>query len=82
MSKNSKQTSAQVTSLAARTLSDPNASQLQRSLAASALAQSGTAKQTGAQMEDVAARALGREQAADTTKTLAASLVSQSNRQR
>lgn len=82
MSKNSKQTSPGVGTLAARTLQAPHSSQLQRSLAASVLAQSGTAKQTGAEMEDVAARALASTRSAEDTKTLAASLVSQSNRQR
>jgi len=82
MSKNSKQTSQGVGSLAARTLQDPSASQIQRSLAASALAQRGTGKQTGAEMEDVAARALSSSRSAQDTRTLAASLVSQANKQR
>ena len=82
MSKNSKQTSQGVGSLAARTLQDPSASQIQRILAASALAQRGTGKQTGAEMEDVAARALSSSRSAQDTRTLAASLVSQANKQR
>jgi hypothetical protein len=54
MGKNTKRTSSKVASQAAATLSDPNASATAKSLAASALAQSGTGKQTGAAMEDKA----------------------------
>ncbi len=52
MSKNTKQTSAQIAKLAAETLQDSRASQIAKSLAASALAQRGGGKQTGAEMED------------------------------
>lgn len=82
MTINSKQTSDQVASLAAKTLHDPNASQIQRSLAASALAQAGGARQTGAEMEDAAARALANPHSADVTRTLAASVLAQANKQR
>jgi hypothetical protein len=82
MSKNTKQTSQGVGSLAARTLHDPSASQKARSLAASALSQSGTGKQTGAAMEDVAARVLQSPKYASDTKTLAASVLSQANKGR
>jgi hypothetical protein len=82
MSKNAKETSRGVGSLAGRTLQDPNASQIQRSLAGAALAQRGTGKQTGAAMEGMAARALASTRSAQDTQTLAASVVSQSNRKR
>ncbi len=82
MGKNVKKTSRGVGSLAARTLQDPNASQIARSLAASALAQTGTGKQTGGVMEDVAARVLPSEKYATDTKTLAASLLAQANKVR
>ena len=82
MSRNTKATSPQVGTLAGRTLSDPNASAVQRSLAGSALAQRGTGKQTSAAVEQAASRALSGSRSADTTKTLAGSVVSQSNRKR
>jgi hypothetical protein len=82
MSKNTKQTSQGVSSLAARTLHDPQTSALARSLAASVLSQSGTDKQTGATMEDVAARALADGRTASDTKTLAASVLAQANKAR
>lgn len=82
MSNNSKKTSSGIASQAASTLSDPNASATAKSLAASALAQSGTGKQTGAQMEDKAARVLASTKYSDETKALAGSVLSQSNKSR
>ncbi len=79
---NKKQTSPSVGTVASNTLRDPNASAIQRSMAASALAQCGTGKQTGANMEHKAGQALSRENSADLTRTLAATLVSQSNKDR
>lgn len=82
MSKNTKTSSASTASLAARTLNNGGASDLQRSLAGSVLAQRGTASQTGARMEERAGRALNNDRSSATTRTLAASLVSQSNKAR
>ncbi len=82
MAKNTKQTSAQIAKLAAETLQDRHASQIAKSLAASALAQSSGSKQTGAAMEDKAARVLASEHSADLTKQLAASVLAQSNKER
>ncbi len=82
MSTNRKATSERIGTLAARTLQDSNASQVQRSLAASALAQRSTGRQTGTTMEDVAARALARPTSAPATRTLAASVLAQANKQR
>lgn len=79
---NSKRTSPGVVKQAARTLNDPNASALQRSLAGSALRQATANAQTGAEMEGKASRALDNPRSADLTKTLAATLVSQSNKGR
>lgn len=79
---NTKQTSSRVASTAGRSLSNGSASPLQRSLAASALAQSGTGKQTGKAMETKASQAVRSGTTSATTKTLAASLVSQSNKKR
>lgn len=82
MAQNPKQTSDDVASRAARILQDANASQIQRSLAGSALAQNGTSKQTGAEMEEIASKALSSDKYNATTKELAASVLSQSNRDR
>lgn len=82
MAKNTKQTSGAIASLAAGTLQDANASQIQRRLAGSALAQSGTGKQTGAEMETIASKVLSSDKYAPDTKTLAASVLSQSNKAR
>jgi hypothetical protein len=82
MSKNTKQTSPSVASLAARTLQSPLASNVQRSLAGSALRQSGTSAQTGARTETKASNALDNPRSSATTRTLAGSVVSQANRKR
>ena len=82
MSKNAKQTSTRIGKLAAETLQDSRASQVAKSLAASALSQRSGDKQTGAKMEDVAARVLASDRYASGTKELAASVLSQANKQR
>lgn len=82
MASNTKQTSSKVASLAGKTLQSSGASDVQRSLAGSALRQAGTSAQTGAKMEAKAAGALDSSRSAATTKTLAGSVVSQSNRKR
>ena len=51
MAKNTKRTSHDVAGLAARLLNNTSASDVQKSLAAAALAQARTSKQTGAAME-------------------------------
>jgi hypothetical protein len=82
MANNSKQTSKSVASLAGKTLQSSGASQVQRQLAASALAQSGTGKQTGASIEATASKALRSNSGSNVTQKLAGSVVSQSNRKR
>lgn len=82
MSKNTKKTSDKMATLAARTLTDPNASAIAKSLAASALAQSGTDKQTSADMEEKAGKALQSGHYSEKTKSLAASVLSQANKER
>lgn len=82
MGKNSKQTSSKVASVAASILNDKSASDIAKSLAASALSQVGSGKQTGAAMEDKASRVLDSEKYNETTKQLAASVLSQSNKKR
>lgn len=80
MSKNTKQTSARIATLAAETLQNERASHIAKSLAASALAQRNGSKQTGAEMEDLAAKVLASKRYADETKE--ASVLSQSNKAR
>ena len=82
MPKNVKQTSPVVASVARRTLGKASASGLQRSLAGSALRQSGRPAQTGAKTEDRASRALDNPHSSKVAKTLAGSVVSQSNKTR
>jgi len=82
MTKNTKQTSTRIGKLASETLQNSNASQVAKSLAASALAQRSGDKQTGAKMEDVASRVLASDRYASGTKKLAASVLSQANKQR
>ena len=82
MSKNTKQTSSRIGKLAAETLQDSRASQVAKSLAASALSQRSGDKQTGAKMEGVAARVLASDRYAADTKELAASVLAQANKQR
>ena len=82
MGKNTKKTSKKVASLAAKTLNDPNASGIQKSLAGAALSQFGTGKQTGAEMEEKAARVLQSDKYATDTLALAGSVTSQANKKR
>ncbi|MDR6581629.1 hypothetical protein [Pseudomonas extremaustralis] len=82
MSKNTKQSSPKVATLASETLRDPNASAIARRLAASALAQTHSTKQTSAEMEVIAGKVLQSDKYSDETKTLAASVVAQSNKAR
>jgi hypothetical protein len=82
MGRNAKQTSRNVASRAAATLADKGASKIVKSLAASALAQSGSGKQTSAEMENKASKALSSDKYSDLTKEFAASVLSQANRGR
>jgi hypothetical protein len=82
MSKNTKATSKQIASKAARTLTDNNASQTAKKLAASALSQKSRSKQTGAELENLASRVLKSSKYNSDTKEFAASVLSQSNKAR
>lgn len=82
LSKNRKATSKKVASLAAETLGDKNASKTAKSLAASALSQTGNGKETGATLEDLASRVLDSPKYSAETKQLAGSVLSQSNKKR
>jgi hypothetical protein len=82
MSKNTKQSSPRVASVAGKTLGSSSSSTIQKALAGSALRQAGRPAQTGAKTEDKASRALDNPKSATVTKTLAGSVVSQSNPRR
>jgi len=82
MSKNNKQTSPQIASLASNTLHDSNASKVAKSLAASLISQTNTGKQTGADLETRASKVLQSLKNSDDTKSLAASVLTQSNKER
>lgn len=82
MTRNSKQTSQKVASVAGETLQSSSSSGIQKTLAGSALRQARSPAQTGAKTEDAASKALRNDNAAPATKTLAGSVVSQSNRRR
>lgn len=79
---NKKQTSSQQATKASEILRDKNSSQTAKSLAASALSQTGTKKQTGKDMEKKASDVMKSKKYNSDTKGLAASLVSQSNKKR
>ncbi|MBN3344205.1 hypothetical protein H5A44_17455 [Pectobacterium brasiliense] len=82
MSKNVKQTSENVASTATKTLTDPKASAIQKSLAGSALCQRGTSNQTSGKMEDKVSSALDNPRYSELTKQLAALVLAQSNKGR
>jgi hypothetical protein len=82
VSKNRKQSSPDVTHLAAVTLSNSRASDVAKRLAASVVAQASSSKQTGPELEDLASRVLQSEKYSDDTKTLAGSVLAQSNVER
>jgi len=82
MPKNTKKPAPKLVKAAAKTMSDKSASKIQRSLAASIVAQSGNSKQTGKKMEAQSSKALKNKNSSKLTKSLAGSLVSQSNKKR
>lgn len=77
---NQKKTSSKVASKAAKSLSDPNASKIKKSLAASAMAQADRGKQTSKEMETKASKVLQSDKYSDETKEFAASVLAQSNK--
>lgn len=79
---NPKQTSPRVASVAGKALQSSSSSDLQKSLAGSALRQRSSGAQTGAKTEARASHALDNPKSSSVTRTLAGSLVSQSNRNR
>lgn len=79
---NTKKTSSNIASQVAKALSNSNTSAIQKSLAASALSQTGTKNQTGKTMEKVASNVLTSSKYSEQTKIFAASVLSQSNKKR
>ncbi|WP_178861933.1 hypothetical protein [Thiomicrorhabdus cannonii] len=79
---NSKQTSKSKASDAAKVLSDPKSSKIQKELAGSALAQYKTGKATGKEMEQKASKVLTSPKYSEETKSLAGSVLSQSDKNR
>jgi hypothetical protein len=77
---NTKQTGNKAATLASKTLKSSTASPLQKSLAGTVLAQSGTSKQTSKAMETKASGALKSGSTNAATKSLAGSAVSQSKK--
>lgn len=82
MSKNTKQTSEKLAEIAAKTLTDDNASAIAKTLAGSVLSQANTNNQTGKEMETKASEVLKSKKYNAKTKKLAASVLSQSNKER
>ena len=78
---NNKRSSAKLASQAAKTLTNPQASSIQKSLAAGVLSQRAPKKQTGSQMEDIASRVLQSDKYTEKTKSFSAIMLSQSNKE-
>ncbi len=75
---NTKQTSNRMASLASEVLSDSGSSKIQKSLAASTLAQARNGKESGEIIQTLASKVLASDKYSDTTKELAGSVLSQS----
>lgn len=82
MDYNAKRTSKGIASVAAKTLRDSNASNVQKQLAGGALSQRSPTKQTGSRLEDTASKVLSSHKYNDLTKILAGSVLAQSNKKR
>lgn len=80
--KNTKKTSKDLASKAAKILKDPSASKISKRLAGAALSQSGTSKQTSGEMESIASMVAKSPKYSSETKSLAGSVLSQSNKAR
>jgi hypothetical protein len=80
--KNSKSTSNQMASLAAKVLGSKASSETAKKLAASALAQTKDKSETGKELEQLAGKVLASKRYNETTKALAASVLAQANNDR
>lgn len=78
----SKKTSKSITTEAAKTLNNHNASKIQQQLAGSALSQADSTKSTSGRVETIASKALASSKYSETTKALAGSVLSQSIKKR
>ncbi|MEN6620707.1 MAG: hypothetical protein ABFD50_04025 [Smithella sp.] len=79
---NKNQTGHNVAKLASKVLQSFTASNIQKALAGSALAQTHSTKTTSSSVEKIAAKALQSGHYSKTTKSLAGSIVSQSDKKR
>ena len=79
---NTKQTSPKITTLAVKTMNSKTASQIAKSLGASALAQTNTNKQTSSKMEVIASKVLSSNKYNKNTKAVAGTVLSQANKER
>ena len=79
---NKRQTGHEIANLASKVLQNPNSSNIQKTLAGSALSQSHTKNTTSSEVERIAAKALKSDHYSQTTKSLAGSIVSQSDKKR
>ncbi|WP_345972797.1 hypothetical protein [Sulfurimonas diazotrophicus] len=75
-----KKTSKALASTAGKVMSNPNSSKTQRSLAASALSQTGNNKTTSESMETKASKVMQSNKYSKETKGLAASVLSQATK--
>ncbi len=75
-----KKTSKSMGSFASAILKDPNASDIQKKLAGSVLAQSNSDKETSKEMETIASKVLQSEKYSEETKALAGSVLAQSKK--
>jgi hypothetical protein len=79
---NKKVTSDKIASKASKVLKNPNASEIAKKLAGSALSQKIKSHETSKEMETIASKVLKSEKYNDITKELAASILSQSDKNR
>ncbi|AFV03487.1 hypothetical protein UNSWDHB_312 [Dehalobacter sp. UNSWDHB] len=79
---NPKSTSKSMASKAAKILANPEASDIQKTLAGSVLSQIAKDNQTSSKMEDIASKVLQSSKYNDLTKSLAGSVLSQAEKER
>lgn len=80
MPANKKKTSSGVASDAGPVLNDPNASEVQKRLAGSALSQRSRERQTSKEMEEFPSMVMKSDKYAGETKEMAATVLSQANK--
>lgn len=79
---NTKKTSADISKLASEIMRNQDSTAEEKSLAASAMAQTNTDKQTSKAMETLASKIMKNANSSKSAKSLAASIVSQANKSR